>query len=342
MPLYKRPESEFWWVRIGRKTRKSTGTADRKQAEEYERVLTERLWRIEKLGDRSAVSWNEAAERWLNDSRRARKRDRWFLNWLKPSIGAYPISAVADPDVLDELRKDGLAAGWSHSTVDRCMRTVRAVLRKCVVWRYLESAPPVPMYGENDAEPRYLTPEQFKKLVKELPRHLELAAWFAVLTLLRMRAQSGLTWDRVDLNAKRAWVPRGQMKAGRTFGFPLSDEAVKVLKSCREHSPKGNHVFQFEGRPIDNFNTAAFRKAAARAGIAGLRWHDLRHTGASWAVQSGVTLQELMVLGDWKSYAMVLRYAHLAPSNAASAAQKVAQSVAQRPKRRTAQKRKRA
>lgn len=342
MPLYKRTESEFWWVRIGRKTRKSTGTTDRKQAEEYERVLTERLWRIDKLGDRSAVSWNEATDRWLTDSRRERARDRWFINWLKPNIGAYPVSAVADPDVIDELRKDGLAAGWSHSTVDRMMRTVRAVLRKCAGWRYLESAPSISMYGEAEAEPRYLTPEQFKKLAKELPPHLKLAAWFAVLTLLRMRAQSSLTWDRVDLNGQRAWVPRGQMKGGKTFGFPLSDEAVKVLKECRKLSPKGQHVFQFEGRPIDNFHTAAFKKAAKRAGLEGLRWHDLRHTGASWAVQSGVTLQELMVLGDWKSYSMVLRYAHLAPSNAASAAQKVAQSVAQPKTRRAAPKRKRA
>src|SRR5205807_8648408 len=64
---------------------------------------------------------------------------------------------------------------------------------------------------------------------------------------------------------------------------------------------------------------------ASRAGVGALRGHDLRHTGASWAVQSGVTLQELMVLGDWRSYPMVLRYAHLAPSHAAEAAERVAQ-----------------
>jgi hypothetical protein len=44
-----------------------------------------------------------------------------------------------------------------------------------------------------------------------------------------------------------------------------------------------------------------------RAAVAPLRWHDLRHTGASWAVQAGVTLQELMLLGDWKDYRSVLR-----------------------------------
>ena len=322
MPLYRRPGSPHWWVRIGRKTRKSTGTADRAQAEEFERVLADRLWRRDKLGDRSSVSWTEASERWLTDSKRSRKRDREFLAWLRPYLGEYPVSAVADPDALEELRKTGLAEGWSHSTVDRMMRTVSAVLHKCAVWRYLEHAPKVPMYGEPEAEPRFLTPQQFKKLCAELPPHLELAARFAVLTLLRMRAQSRLTWDRVDLAGKRAWVPREQMKGGKTFGFPLSPEAIAVLREARKLIP-GDRVFGQE-----NFHTAAFRKAAKRAGLEGLRWHDLRHTGASWAVQRGVTLPELMALGDWKSYRMVLRYAHLAPQNAASAARAVGTSVA--------------
>ncbi|HVY83365.1 MAG TPA: tyrosine-type recombinase/integrase, partial [Steroidobacteraceae bacterium] len=101
------------------------------------------------------------------------------------------------------------------------------------------------------------------------------------------------------------------------------------LRRARRLAPEGERVFQFQGRAIDNFNTAAFKKAAARAGLPGLRWHDLRHTGASWAVQSGVTLQELQVLGDWKSYRSVLRYAHLAPQNAVSAAERVAQYGAQ-------------
>jgi integrase len=230
---------------------------------------------------------------------------------------------VADPDALEELRRDGLADGWSHSTVDRMMNTVRAVLRACVRWRHLDSAPPVPMYGEPETEPRFLTHQQFARLCQELPPHLKLAARFAVLTLLRMRAQSGLTWDRIDLKARMAWIPATQMKTAKAFGFPLSPEAVKVLREVRKLIP-GDRVFGQE-----NFHTAAFRKAAKRAGLEGLRWHDLRHTGASWAVQSGVTLPQLMELGGWKSYRMVLRYAHLAPSNTAAAAKTVGRSVAQ-------------
>jgi site-specific recombinase XerD len=58
------------------------------------------------------------------------------------------------------------------------------------------------------------------------------------------------------------------------------------------------------------------------ANLQPLRWHDLRHTFASWAVQNGVTLPELMQLGGWKSYSMVQKYAHLAPEHLAAAAEK--------------------
>lgn len=325
MPLYRRSGSPHWWVRIGRKTRKSTGTANRKDAEEFERVLAERQWRRDKLGDRSAVSWHEAAQRWLSNSTKALKRDRELLGWLAPRVGEYPLSAVCDPDVLEQLRRHGLADGWSHATVDRLMGTVSAVLHACVKWRYLEYAPPVPMYRAAGTEPRWLTPAEFARLKRELPPHLQLAAQFAVLSLLRMRAMLQLTWDRIDLEARRAWIPRAHQKAARTFGLALSADAVKVLRELKKLNPYGRHVFQWMGEPIDDCNTEAFRKALERAQITGANWHTLRHTGASWAVQSGVTLLELMALGDWKDYRSVLKYAHLAPANAATAAEKVAQ-----------------
>lgn len=337
MPLYRRAGSPFWWVRFGRKTRVSTGTKDRAEAKEFEDRLRERLWRRDKLGDRGATPWTEVADRWLSDSKRPRKRDREILKWLQGEIGQETVQSLAHPDALESLRKSALAEGWQHSTVDRVMRTVRAVLRKCVAWRYLDYAPSVPMYGESESEPRWLTPEEFKALVAELPPHLKLAARFAVLTLLRMREQSRLTWDRVDLKAQRAWIPRAQMKGQRTHAIDLSKDAVQVLKEARALNPAGERVFQYEGSPIDDFHTAAFKKAAERAKLLPLRWHDLRHTGASWAVQQGVTLPELMVLGGWKSYRMVLRYAHLAPANSTSAVEKVAQR-AHTPKRTTRRK----
>lgn len=325
MPLYKRPNSPFWWVKLGRKTRKSTRTTDRAQAEEFERVLKARLYRIEQLGDRGALSWQEAAQRWLNSSARPKKRDRWFIDWLEPRIGNDAVRDI-DPDAIEVLRKIGLAEGWSHSTVDRMMGTISAVLRSCVAWRVLDAAPAIPMYRPAREEARALTPEQFERLCEHLPMHMVLSARFAVNTLLRMRAMLKLEWARVDLHKRRAWIPGAHQKAARTFGLPLNTEAVRVLRALRWLSPpESPYVFVWNGRRIDDCNTAAFQKAVLAAGLHPLRWHDLRHTGASWAVQSGVTLPELMLLGDWKDYRSVLRYAHLAPSQAAQAAEKVSE-----------------
>ena len=53
------------------------------------------------------------------------------------------------------------------------------------------------------------------------------------------------------------------------------------------------------------------------------RFHDLRHNWASWHVMSRTSLQELMELGGWKSYEMVLRYAHLTPEHLAGAAARI-------------------
>jgi integrase len=322
VPLYRQRKSRKWWVRIsvaGIKTRRSTGTTDRREAEEFEERERARLWRLHKLGDRGALSWKEAAERYLTESGRARRRDREVLGRLAEDLNPEAVRAI-DADAIEELRKGLLEDGMARSTVDRFMRTVRAVLRSCVRWGVLDAAPPVPMYNPAAKPPRWLTRAEYARLRRELAEDLRIAADFAVYTGLRMRSQAQLTWDRVDLKAKRAWIPGAQMKAGRHHGVWLSSAALTALRAAKKR-PQGERVFR--SAHADNFNTKAFRSAAARAGLKGLRWHDLRHTFAAWAVQAGVTLQELMQLGGWASYASVLVYAHLAPDHLAQAAEKI-------------------
>jgi integrase len=70
-------------------------------------------------------------------------------------------------------------------------------------------------------------------------------------------------------------------------------------------------VFSYKGKRITQVNTKAWHKALERAGIKDFRWHDLRHTWASWHVQSGTPLHVLQELGGWESPEMVRRYAHL-------------------------------
>lgn len=326
MRVKKRDDSPYWQIHIGRKTRVSSGTTDYDAAVEYGRTLVQRQWRTEKLADRGALSFAEAGQRWLGSSARPKTRDAWILTWLYARIGEEAVSDVAESDSLEELRQDGLADGWSHSTIDRMMGTVSAVLRDCLKRRNLDVAPMVPMYRPQRDEPRFITPAELDRLCWLMPMHLALAARVAVHTLLRMRAMLRLTKDRVDFRNRRGWVPAEHQKAGRTFGFPLNSEAVRALRALTLLSPRSSpNIFTWQGKPIDDCNTVAFQDAVKAAGLSPLRWHDLRHTGASWAVQSGVQLPELMLLGDWKDYRSVLRYAHFAPMSGAAAAERVAQ-----------------
>ena len=73
---------------------------------------------------------------------------------------------------------------------------------------------------------------------------------------------------------------------------------------------------------------SGFKRALVRVGITDFRFHELRHTRASWHVTNGTSLQELMALGGWKSYEMVLRYAHLAPDHLSHAAACIERNLA--------------
>jgi site-specific recombinase XerD len=80
------------------------------------------------------------------------------------------------------------------------------------------------------------------------------------------------------------------------------------------------------GTRIRGLSTRHWRTIVARAGLApDVTWHVLRHTSASWHVQSGTTLQELKELGGWATMAMVERYAHLARAHLANTAERIVQ-----------------
>jgi len=58
-----------------------------------------------------------------------------------------------------------------------------------------------------------------------------------------------------------------------------------------------------------------FYSATQKAGLKGLRWHDLRHTFATRLVQAGVDLYSVQKLGRWKTVQMIMRYAHHYPES---------------------------
>jgi integrase len=309
--LYRHPKSAYWWVRFtlgGREVRQSTGTKERVDAEEYEHKLRARYWREAHLGEQQHT-FKEARERWIREraGKRSLERDeRIFAEYRE-------LDAVVVRDITGEMLAEirtAREAAVSASTVNREFALVRAVLNRSVrVWKWLDHAPTVPMAQLELADPRWLTRQQFKVLVKLLPRHTADMARLAVATGLRRGNITGLTWAQVDMRERFAYIPGSRAKGKRGIPVPLNDEAVAVLK--RWKGKHATHVFVFRGKPVYQVATRRWREAVKAAGLAGLRFHDLRHTWASWQAQAGTPAYALRELGGWATDAMVRRYSHL-------------------------------
>lgn len=317
--LYRRPRSPHWWIRFqldGREVRLSSGTADRAQAEEFETQARSRAWRQARLGERPVTLWATASKNWLKGTqKRSKDKDRIIIEWFDEHLKGQALDAVT-PEVIEELRALK-AEETSEATANRYMAFLRALLRK----ELGNAAPKVPMYSVEKGEPRWLTRGQFDKLAKALPPHLADMAKFTVATGLRMRNVTHLTWDRVDLRRRHVWIPGSRAKAGKPIPVPLNADAVEILK--RWQGQHETRVFVFRKKPVDDANGKTFKDAAASVGLPELRWHDLRHTWASWHVQAGTPLHALQELGGWASYEMVRVYAHLSSGHLAKYAKAV-------------------
>jgi len=90
---------------------------------------------------------------------------------------------------------------------------------------------------------------------------------------------------------------------GTAPGYLIDDE---LLRKWTGKPP--THVFSLHGKPIIQVSTKAWYAGLKRAGIVErFRWHDLRHTWASWHVQAGTPLFALQEMGGWSSAEMVRR-----------------------------------
>jgi integrase len=320
MSLFKRKDSPYWWVKLahnGRRIQRSTGTPDNAKAREYHDKLKASLWDQERLGIKPSRTWNEAVVRYLKETsyKASQVDDKVQFRWAHKFLNGIELSSI-NRDVLDRIMTARQAGGVANSTVNRTMEVIRAVLRRATYeWEWLDIAPRVRMLPEPKRRVRWITRDQADRLIVELPEHLAAMARFSLETGLRRANVTGLEWSQVDLARRTAWIHPDQAKARKAIAVPLSAAGVVVLRE--QIGKHATHVFSYQGKPLRQVNTKAWRKALSRAGIENFRWHDLRHTWASWHVQAGTPLHVLQELGGWESAEMVRRYAHLSTAHLA-------------------------
>lgn len=279
------------------------------------------LWKVSALKEKPTKDWNDAVLRWCEESQHKRTLhcDKSNLRWLDQFLNGVLLKDVTR-DRIEHIAQLKEKSGTSPATVNRVLALVRAILRKAErESEWIDRAPTVRMRKENNKRIRWITLDEANCLKDELPEHLADAMEFALHTGLRETNISSLEWSQINFDQCHAFIPAHKSKSGLAIAVPLNSQVMAVLK--KQLGKNSTFVFSYNGKPIRWFNTRAWRKALCRAGIKDFKWHDLRHTWASWHVQSGTSLQELQQLGGWASFEMVLRYAHLSSSHLKNAAE---------------------
>jgi len=108
-----------------------------------------------------------------------------------------------------------------------------------------------------------------------------------------------------------ATVTADNAKSGRARSLPLNQSAIELLRELRFKSNDGYVFSRKNGKRISKIDHRLFQEALRQTGINDFRFHDLRHTWASWHVQAGTPLYTLKTMGGWETLEMVNKYAHL-------------------------------
>lgn len=268
-------------------------------------------------------TWSDAVERWLSEKsdKASIHSDICILRWLDPLLSGYLLNDI-NRAVIDAVTRKKKATGVANGTVNRTLALLRSILiRASVDWEWIDAIPKVRLLREPDRRVRFLLRCEAELLLSELPEHLAHLVMFSLATGLRKGNVLSLTWSQVDMARRIAWIHPDQSKTRKAIAVPLNEDALRVLAlQIGKHSSR---IFSYNGLPIVKATTAAWYKALKRCGIDDFRWHDLRHTWASWHVQNGTPLHVLQELGGWHSAQMVRRYAHFSVGHLAAYAGKL-------------------
>jgi integrase len=309
---------KIYWIDVtirGERIRESLNTEDKKEAQELHDIRRSELWRDKKLGERPKRTLHDACNRWLIEKadKKSLQDDKDKIKYFEERLGSKLLS-----DLTRDLIEASLPQGVKASTRNRYRALIRAILRAAErEWDWLNKAPTLRVETEPRKRIAFLTREQAEALIDALPSKYRCAVRFALLTGLRRSNVFNLHWENVNLESGMAIVHDDEAKAGERILVPLNTQARELLQSMPE--PHKGRVWGEITRVWCN----TWKSAAERAGVPWCRFHDLRHTWASWHAMAGTPLSVLQELGGWHSASMVSRYAHLSPEHLAKAAERV-------------------
>jgi len=244
------------------------------------------------------------------------------LQWWKSKIGKYTLNHIS-PDLIAKYRKElieGITPKGTQrtpATTNRYLASLSIVLSYGVKECGWLSANPmlrVSKLKESKGRDRILSKEECEKLLNACRQSnspfLFTAVILAISTGMRQGEILKLTWDNV--NIEEGIISLRETKNGYPRSIPLVGSALNEIKKIfQNRNPHNPFVFPSKKR----FGEISIRKpweaALKKAGIENFRFHDLRHTFATFAAKSGASNLELATVMGHRSLSMLSRYTHM-------------------------------
>ena len=242
---------------------------------------------------------------------RPKDEERKLNLWIE-NIGDKPIRDVVKSDIGTTL--SSLSNHLSNATINRYKAAISVVFSyACREYdlpdnpvRHIRSLP------ENNARIRFLSDDERSRLFKAARQSdwdkLYLLVLLAITTGARKGELLSLRWCDVDFDRQTAYV--ATTKNGQPKVLPLTDSVVVELSKFKDQEPA--LIFNSEITTDSPFCFyKQWKKALLSADIEDFRFHDLRHSCASYLAQSGASLLEIAFVLGHKQIQMTKRYAHL-------------------------------
>jgi len=287
------------------------------------------------FGTRESLTktFKDLVYRYLENELSKRKSDqnkvKMHLNWWQKHLGSYYLADIT-PQMISELR-DKLAVEWIKKgpkalEVQRQPATVRLYLASLSTafttaqkdWGWIESNPvkTVRKPRVDNARTRYLEPEEQKELLaaarKDSNPHIYDFILLAICTGARWSEISELTWKNIDFKGDKPVMTLEKTKNGETRRVPLTGPAVPMLKAKRQANElKSRYVFPNLAGDAPMQLRKAWERVVGSANLQDFKFHDLRHTTASYLANSGSGLHEIGKILGHRNQEVTKRYSHL-------------------------------
>lgn len=252
-----------------------------------------------------------------------RTRERYLnaADHILPFFGDIELLNIT-PKFIEDYMIARKSPSVANATINRELSSLRAALSKAVLWEWIPTNPfaRVKLLKEPPGRDRYLTLEEYSELLKHCPDWLNDLVVVAVGTGMRRNEITLLKWESIDFLNRTIRIDKS--KNGSKRIIPMNNTVYSTIKAIprRLGTP---FVFHTKGgKPYMNVSKI-FAKVIKETHIDNFRFHDLRHTCASWLVLNGVDLYTVSKILGHKSIEMTQRYAHLSDRPKAQALDKI-------------------